>query len=802
MNLFKNPSFEEGWYHHQGIAEIQVPGGWEFWFAPEDFTNPVDDAPHSVFRQPEMRVLSTAFLPEHEWEDYIAEGIKCVKIFKAHGAWRAGLYQGVNLMPGTYAVSLQIYGDLYKDYIEEGPGKVWANDPGGRDGTVECSVFSDSAFAAIPAYPVDPQSIMPGYRVNYNWAFSILEEGKYDVQFTFMCPFPLMNAGLFLDMASVKRVETIPPDPPTPGSGRGQPREQYARTYVLLPPDGDTELALAVTALTFPRYRATVGGSADDAGIGNLDVRSVVALNPDNWQGSLEDFYKEHYPDADYIPVHFNNTFLLSGRLEAAMLRGTGIKLTYPLTGGDPMITAPFGQPRETYTHSGLDLRASWDRDGDEVLAAYTGKVVKVGEFPPGSAYGTEIKTQTELPDGRKMTLQYAHLVPWNEDGIYIDSGDIVKAGDKIGRPDSTGNSTGDHLHFSVKIGDSYVDPAILIDWPNGVPSDPFGGDSSTMLVGLHDEGGGEETARWGTKTVCLVHETIGYASRVLDYEHLARAGVRVIARIQHGYANTREGTIPPREDMQKWVNAVTATIASSRGVFGWVIGNEYNNPTEWPGGYPSPRYVLDPNYYTVVYNSIVRGISRDILISPGALDPYNVVAQEFGQPGDPKDWAETIYDQADRLDFITMHIKTQSNNPLDCMSRATFTHAPLTGRYMHLASFEDQATWIPEKYSRAPIYITELNPQRKSDGSNGWERGNYEWVISAMTYLSGGGTYVKFPAVARISGVAFYRWDGDEWAMREDADVLSVIKAISEETHNEVDVVSILEEERSGREA
>jgi len=86
---------------------------------------------------------------------------------------------------------------------------------------------------------------------------------------------------------------------------RGQPRVQYERTYVLLPPNADAAWARAVVRASWDDYRYTVGGSADDAGIGDLDVRRIIAVNPDAWAGSqsLQEFFKTHYGGAEYRAV-------------------------------------------------------------------------------------------------------------------------------------------------------------------------------------------------------------------------------------------------------------------------------------------------------------------------------------------------------------------------------------------------------------------------------------------------------------------------------------------------------------------
>jgi hypothetical protein len=95
------------------------------------------------------------------------------------------------------------------------------------------------------------------------------------------------------------------PDTPDTPSGRGKPRVQYARTYVLLPPDADAAWARAVADGSWDARRFTIGGSADDAGIGDLDVRRVVAVNPGDWPGpqTLEEFFDKYYPGVEYIPV-------------------------------------------------------------------------------------------------------------------------------------------------------------------------------------------------------------------------------------------------------------------------------------------------------------------------------------------------------------------------------------------------------------------------------------------------------------------------------------------------------------------
>jgi murein DD-endopeptidase MepM/ murein hydrolase activator NlpD len=100
-------------------------------------------------------------------------------------------------------------------------------------------------------------------------------------------------------------------------SPRGQPREPYARTYVLLPPGAGRAWARAVVDAAWDKYRFTIGGSADDAGIGDLDFRRVVAVNPSAWGDNLFLFFENHYPGIVYVPVKAESPHELELALEA-----------------------------------------------------------------------------------------------------------------------------------------------------------------------------------------------------------------------------------------------------------------------------------------------------------------------------------------------------------------------------------------------------------------------------------------------------------------------------------------------------
>ena len=84
----------------------------------------------------------------------------------------------------------------------------------------------------------------------------------------------------------------------------GNPRVQYERTYVLMPPNADIFWVESVLNATWDTYRYTVGGSADDAGIGNLRQKRVIAINPSAWpDGNLESWFEMNYFGLNYAQI-------------------------------------------------------------------------------------------------------------------------------------------------------------------------------------------------------------------------------------------------------------------------------------------------------------------------------------------------------------------------------------------------------------------------------------------------------------------------------------------------------------------
>ena len=123
--------------------------------------------------------------------------------------------------------------------------------------------------------------------------------------------------------------------------------------------------------------------------------------------------------------------------------------LSSPSKGG--YLTSYFGEVRAKSLHKGIDIAKEL---GSSVNASLDGKVIKAGYNNGG--YGNLIV----IEHGNNMKTYYAHLSE-----IYVNVGDMVKKDDIIGAVGSTGNSTGNHLHFEIRVDDRFIDPSKIINF-------------------------------------------------------------------------------------------------------------------------------------------------------------------------------------------------------------------------------------------------------------------------------------------------------------------------------------------------
>ena len=126
-------------------------------------------------------------------------------------------------------------------------------------------------------------------------------------------------------------------------------------------------------------------------------------------------------------------------------------KFKKPLSG---KITSEFGEREVTSKvmsadHKGIDIAAN---SGTNIVSSIDG-IVSVAE--ENSEYGKFIK----ITNGEVMTV-YAHCK-----SLKVKVGDRIKSGQTIATVGTTGNSTGPHSHFEIRLSNRYINPRYVIDF-------------------------------------------------------------------------------------------------------------------------------------------------------------------------------------------------------------------------------------------------------------------------------------------------------------------------------------------------
>lgn len=112
-------------------------------------------------------------------------------------------------------------------------------------------------------------------------------------------------------------------------------------------------------------------------------------------------------------------------------------------------VTSPYGDMSgRTSPHKGIDIGASVPgRAGDQILAVNGGKVVI-------ATYSLSAGNYVMIYHGDGLYTRYLHC-----SSLLVSVGQTVSAGQVVGLMGTTGNSTGVHLHFDVRLNGVYVNP-------------------------------------------------------------------------------------------------------------------------------------------------------------------------------------------------------------------------------------------------------------------------------------------------------------------------------------------------------
>ena len=126
-------------------------------------------------------------------------------------------------------------------------------------------------------------------------------------------------------------------------------------------------------------------------------------------------------------------------------------KFINPLQG---TLSSGFGARQSKYQnvtgyHTGVDIAAD---SGTPIVASMEGIVELVSDE---GDYGKHVKIRCN-----NVYTLYAHCSK-----IFVKEGQIVASGQKIASVGNTGNSTGPHLHFEIRVEDRFVDPEKIINF-------------------------------------------------------------------------------------------------------------------------------------------------------------------------------------------------------------------------------------------------------------------------------------------------------------------------------------------------
>lgn len=167
------------------------------------------------------------------------------------------------------------------------------------------------------------------------------------------------------------------------------------------------------------------------------ELINELAKDKKNRKREIEKIYRQIRRDVETAKGNYSSSFKYSGG-----------EMLHPVPGYTRISSGYGGRihpiSNRSSFHTGIDIPAP---TGSRVVAAEDGIVSTSGWL---GGYG---KTVIVIHNNTTTTL-YGH-----NSQLLVNPGDVVKKGDTIAKIGSTGNSTGPHLHFEVRVNNKHQNP-------------------------------------------------------------------------------------------------------------------------------------------------------------------------------------------------------------------------------------------------------------------------------------------------------------------------------------------------------
>ncbi len=166
--------------------------------------------------------------------------------------------------------------------------------------------------------------------------------------------------------------------------------------------------------------------------------------------------------------------------VNGALVQPSTSNMASPIAGGGRM-TSGYGWRNCPFHgrefHQAVDIAAD---EGSDVGAVISGTVTMATVH---GGYGNSIEITSTDENGNTVVTKYNHLL-----NMGVEVGDVINQGTKIGEVGSTGDSTGPHLDFRLKINNDWVDPTQylrleesgVVDATGYTPKEGTGGTASS----------------------------------------------------------------------------------------------------------------------------------------------------------------------------------------------------------------------------------------------------------------------------------------------------------------------------------